>query len=59
MGRDGQGCTMSLSDLSADGEADAGSLVLLARVQSLENREDLILKLLGDADPVVFDGNGQ
>src|SRR4029079_17339799 len=42
-------------DLLAQREADTGSTVGIAAVQPLEDDEDLVLELAGDADAVVGD----
>src|SRR4051794_20490286 len=39
----------------ADGEADAGALVFLARVEALEDLEDAVRVARLDPDPVVAD----
>ena len=43
----------ALDDLSADGEADAGALVLLMIVQTGEHIKDLIFMLVVYADTIV------
>jgi hypothetical protein len=64
--REGEACALSgrgvhpdpsavpLDDLLADGEADAGAGVLLARVQALEDDEDALGESRVDADAVVL-----
>ena len=44
---------MALDDLAAGRQADAGAFVLAAAVQALEDREDLVLVLVVEADAVV------
>ena len=46
---------MTLYDLSANGQTDAGAGVLLARVKPLEHLKDALEELGLDADPVVLD----
>src|SRR3954462_10679286 len=51
----GDRAAVALDDLTADGEADASPLVLVAAVQALEDVKDAVEVLLLEADPVVGD----
>src|SRR6187200_2498213 len=44
---------VELDDLAAHGQADAGAIVGIARVQALEDHEDPVGVLVVDPDPVV------
>lgn len=50
--------TVTLQDLLADCQPDAGAGILFASVESLENNENALGVLWGDADPIVLYGEG-
>src|SRR5690606_27099943 len=49
--------SVELYDLAAQREPDAGAGVLVTAVQALEDHEDAVPVLLGDADAVVADAD--